>query len=87
MLVLLPCCRAQALDVRTSVVAAHGLSSCGSQALEHRLSSCGPQALLHLPGSGIKLVFLALQGSFSTTEPSGKPPLLLCLHAVARDNI
>ena len=30
------CCGAQA-----SVVAAHGLSSCGSRALEHRLSSCG----------------------------------------------
>ena len=26
---------------QASVVAAHGLSSCGSQALEHRLSSCG----------------------------------------------
>ena len=27
-----------------STVAAHGLSSCGSQALEHRLSSCDPPA-------------------------------------------
>ena len=27
-----------------SVVAAHGLSSCGSQALEHRLNSCGTWA-------------------------------------------
>ena len=26
---------------RVSVVVAHGLSSCGSRALEHRLSSCG----------------------------------------------
>ena len=27
-----------------SVVAAHGLSRCGSQALEHRLNSCGTWA-------------------------------------------
>ena len=33
------CCRAQALGVRASVVVAHGLSSCGSWALERRLSS------------------------------------------------
>ena len=30
--------------VPTSVVVAHGLSSCGSQALEHRLNSRGAQA-------------------------------------------
>ena len=29
--------------VQASVVAAHGLSGCGSQALDHRLSSCGVQ--------------------------------------------
>ena len=29
---------------RASVVVAHGLSRCGSQALEHRLTSCGAQA-------------------------------------------
>jgi len=29
------CCRAQALGTQDSVVAAHGLSSCSSQALEH----------------------------------------------------
>ena len=39
-----PCCGAQALGTRASVVVAHGLSSCGSQVLEHRLSSCGKQA-------------------------------------------
>ena len=33
------CCGAQALGVWASVVVAHGLSSCGSQALECRLSS------------------------------------------------
>ena len=32
------------LGVRASVVVAHGLSSCGSQALERRLSSCGAWA-------------------------------------------
>ena len=35
------CCRAQALGTQASVVAACGLSSCGSRAVEHRLSSCG----------------------------------------------
>ena len=38
------CCGAPALGTRASVVAAHGLSSCGSQALECRLSSCGARA-------------------------------------------
>ena len=38
------CCGARALGARASVVAAHGLSSCGSRALEHRLSSCGAWA-------------------------------------------
>ena len=37
-------CRAWALGTQASVVAARGLSSCGSQALEHRLSSCGARA-------------------------------------------
>ena len=37
-------CRAWALDMRASVVVAHGLSSCGSRALECRLSSCGSRA-------------------------------------------
>ena len=35
------CCGAQALGAWASVVVAHGLSSCGSWALECRLSSCG----------------------------------------------
>ena len=38
------CCGAWALGARASVVAARGLSSCGSQALERRVSSCGTQA-------------------------------------------
>ena len=45
------CSRAWALDMLASVVAAHGFSICGSQALEHRLSSCGilgPLALGHV---------------------------------------
>ena len=37
---------ARALGARASVVAARGLSSCGSQALEHRLSSCGTLGLV-----------------------------------------
>ena len=35
------CCRAWAQGVWASVVAAPGLSSCSSWALEHRLTSCG----------------------------------------------
>ena len=46
------CCEAQALEhvgfsscgTWASVVVAHGLSSCGSRALERRLSSCGARA-------------------------------------------
>ena len=36
--------QSMALGAQASVVAARGLSSCGSQALERRLSSCGAQA-------------------------------------------
>ena len=38
------CCGAWALGTWASVVAARGLSSCGSRALERRLSSCGSRA-------------------------------------------
>ena len=38
------CCGARALGAWTSVVVAHGLSSCGLQALECRLSNCGVRA-------------------------------------------
>ena len=37
-------CGAWALGMQASVVVAHGLSSCGSWALERRLSSCGTRA-------------------------------------------
>ena len=48
-----------------SIVAAYGLNSCGSQALEHRLNTCRAWAqLLHdmwaFPGSGIEPVPPAL---------------------------
>ena len=71
-----PCCGAQALGVRASVVVAHGLSSCGSRALECRLSSCGSWAqLLHgmwdLPGPGLEPMSPALAGGFLTTVPPG----------------
>ena len=57
---------------------AHGLSSCGSQALEHKLNSCDQQAELlrgtwGLPGSGIELESPAFVGKFFTPEPLGKP--------------
>ena len=38
------CCRAWALGTWASVVVAHGLNSCGSQALERRLSNRGTRA-------------------------------------------
>ena len=70
-------CRAQALSTRASVVVAHGLISCGFQALEHRLSSCGARAQLlcgmwDLPGPGIEPVSPALAGGFLSTAPPRK---------------
>ena len=65
------------------------LSHCGTRLFsavtfipEHSLNSCGTQAkLLHRmwdhPGPGIKPVSSALAGRFFTTEPPGKPLLLL----------
>ena len=71
------CCGAWALGTQASVVAAHELSSCGSQALEHRLSSYGAWAQLlrgmwGLPGPGLEPVSPALAGGFLTTAPPGK---------------
>ena len=37
-------CQTRALCTWASVVAAHGLSSCGLRALEHRISCCSAQA-------------------------------------------
>ena len=37
-------CGAQALGAQASVAVAHGLRSCGFQALEHKLNSCGTRA-------------------------------------------
>ena len=73
------CCGAWALGRRASVVAARGLSSCGSQALQHRLSSCGERAQLlrgmwDLPGPGLKPMSPALASGFLTTAPPGKSP-------------
>ena len=67
--------------VGASVVAACGLSSYGSWALDHRLSSCGAGAKLlssmwDPPRSGIEPMSPALAGRFFTTEPPGKPLFL-----------
>ena len=64
---------------QASVVAACGLTSCGSRTLEHRLNCCGARVyLLHdtwdLPRSGIEPVSPVLAGGFLTTEQPGKPP-------------
>ena len=63
---------------RLSVVAAHGLSSCGSQALEHRFNSCGAQVwqlcgMGDLPRSGIELMSPALAGGLPLSQ--GSPEL------------
>ena len=66
---------------------AHGLSSCGSWALERRLSSCGTQAQsLHsmwdLPGPGLEHVSPALAGGFSSTAPPGKSDALFFIYTI-----
>ena len=78
LLIVVACCGVWALGTWASVVVAHGLSSCGLQALEHRLSSCGPRAQLFrgmwdLPRPGLDPESPALAGGFLTTAPSGKP--------------
>ena len=72
------CCGAQAVGAWASVVAARGLSSCGSRALERKVGSCGTRASLFrdmwdLPGPGIEPMSHALAGGFLTTAPPGKP--------------
>ena len=62
--------------VWTSVVVAHGVSSCASRALEHRLNGCGARASLlcgmwDLPRAGIGPMFPALTGGFLITGPPG----------------
>ena len=79
-------CGARALGTWASVVAAHGLSSCGSRALECRLSSFGAQVQLlrsmwDLPRPGLEPVSPALAGGFLTTEPPGKPQQIYLLSA------
>ena len=76
------CCRMLALGTRVSAVVAHGLSSCGSPALEHWLSNCGAQLSCSM-GCGIlsdqgsnPCLSPALAGRFYTTEPPGKPLIL-----------
>ena len=66
-------CGARALGAQASAVAARGLSSCGSWALEHRLSSCSARAgMWDLSGPGIEPISPAVAGGFLTTVPPGK---------------
>ena len=78
------CCRTWALGARASVVVAHGLSSCGSRALERRLSSCGLRAWLlrgmwYPPGAGIEPMSPALAGRLLTTAPPGKSGFIILI--------
>ena len=71
--------------VRASVVAAGGLSSCGSRTPEYRLSSCGTRAwwpcgMWDLPGPGIEPLSSALQGRFVITSPTWGSPYSLLLN-------
>ena len=72
-------CRAQVLDTRASVVAAHGLGSSSLRALERGLSSCGSRAqslcgVWRLSRPGVEAVFPALAGRFLTTVSPGTAP-------------
>ena len=83
--------RNTALGVRASVVVAHGLSSCGSWALERRLSSCGARSQLlcgmwDLPGPGFGPVSLALAGGFLTTVPPGKSLCVGFYYSLSQEN-
>ena len=66
LLIVVICCRAQALGTRASVVVAHRLSSCGLRAQLLR-------GMWDLPGPGLEPVTPALAGRFLTTVPPGKP--------------
>ena len=61
------CCGGRALGAWTSVVAACGLGSCGSQAQLF----CG---MWDRPRSGLEPMSPALAGGFLTTAPPGKSP-------------
>ena len=72
-------CRAQTLGAWASAVAAHGLSSCSSWALECMgFCSCGTQAQLlqgmSLPRPQIEPVSHALASGFLSTIPPGNSP-------------
>ena len=71
----LSCCGARAPGQAGSVVAAWGVSSCSSQALEDSFSSS--MGMCSLPRPGIEPTSPALAGGFFTTEPPGKPHCLL----------
>ena len=68
-----------ALECAGSVVAAHGLSSCGARAVECADSvavvcrfSCPAACGILVPWSEIQPAFPALEGGFLTTGPPGK---------------
>ena len=67
---------------KASVIVACGLRNGGSRAREHRLSNCSVQAYLSqgmwdIPGPGSEPMAPALAGRFLTTEPPGKPKVLI----------
>ena len=72
------CCGARALGSQTSVVAAYGLNSCSSQALEHRLNSSVAQLSCSvasgiLLGKGSNLCLLYWQADSSPLRHQGDP--------------
>ena len=63
------CCRVQALGVQASVLAAHGLSSCGTWAYM-------PHYMWDLPRPRIESMSPALAGGLKTSGPPGKSYVL-----------
>ena len=65
-------CGARAVGAWASVVTAHGLSSCGSQALEHRLSSCSATCGI-VPDQGLNPCLLHWQEGSLPFSHQGSP--------------
>ena len=63
------CCRARVLGAQALEAAAHGLSSCGSRALDRGLRSCG---LRESYRTRDRTVSPAFAGGFLSTVPPGK---------------
>ena len=76
------CCRAWALGMQASVAVAHGISSCGSWALEHRFSTCSHRlncstACRIFPYQGSNLCLLHWHADSLPLSRQGSPKLYI----------